>query len=76
MKKPSFSIPKGLALHALATLCIGLGCAWPLLLAMNLAASWPLCAACCALVALLFALGDCMPRLRAAVYPLLLLALA
>ena len=76
MKKPSFSIPKGLALHALATLCIGLGCAWPLLLAMNLAASWPLCAACCALVALLFALGDCVPRLRAAVYPLLLLALA
>ena len=39
MKKPSYSIPKGLALHALATLCIGLGCAWPLLLAMNLAAS-------------------------------------
>ena len=31
MKKPSFSIPKGLALHALATLCIGFGCAWPLL---------------------------------------------
>lgn len=74
MKK--FSLPKELALHALATLCIGFGCAWPLLLAMNLAASAALCAACCALVALLFALGDCMPRLRAAVYPLLLLALA
>lgn len=76
MKKPAFSLPKDLLLHALGTLCIGFGCAWPLLLAMNLAASAPLCAACCALVALLFALGDCMPRLRAAVYPLLLLALA
>ncbi|MGN0775225.1 MAG: transglutaminase family protein [Candidatus Ventricola sp.] len=76
MKTPFFSVPKGLLVHALATLCIGLGCTWPLLLAMNLAASAPLCAACCALVALLFALGDCVPRLRAAVYPLLLLALA
>lgn len=74
MKK--LSIPRNLLLHALATLCIGFGCAWPLLLAMNLAASAPLCAACCALVALLFALSDCVPRLRAAVYPLLLLSLA
>lgn len=76
MNTPFFSVPKGLLVHALATLCIGFGCTWPLLLAMNLAASAPLCAACCALVALLFALGDCMPRLRAAVYPLLLAALA
>lgn len=73
MKK--LSIPRDLLLHALSTLCIGFGCAWPLLLAMNLAASAPLCAACCALVALLFAMGDSVPRLRAAVYPLLLLGL-
>ena len=75
MNKPLFSVPKGLLLHTLITLCISFGCAWPLLLAMGLAASASLCFACCALVALLFALGDCMPRLRGAVYPLLLAAL-
>lgn len=75
MKKPLFSVPRGLVLHMLMTLCIGFGCTWPLLLAMNLAPSLPLCAACCALCTLCFALGDCIPRLRAAVYPALLLVI-
>ena len=75
MKTPFFSIPKGFLLHALTTLCIGFGCSWPLLLAMELPVSPAACAACCAAVALLFALLDCLPRLRFCAYPLLLGAL-
>ena len=48
-----------LALHALGTLAICVGLAWPLLLAMDIAASAALCLSCCAGVSLLFALGDC-----------------
>ncbi|MGN0997437.1 MAG: hypothetical protein ACI4PG_11070, partial [Candidatus Ventricola sp.] len=65
-----------LALHALGTLAISVGCAWPLLLAMDIAAPAALCVCCCAGVTLLFALGDCVPRLRAACYPLLLVSIA
>ncbi len=64
-----------LLLPALSSLCIGFGLAWPLLLALDIAAPPGLCAACCAGVALLFALGDAVPRLRALVYPALLAAL-
>lgn len=74
--KTLFSPPKDLFLHALLTLCIGFGCAWPLLLALDLAASASLCAACCAGVTLLYALGDCLPRLRPAIPMLLFAALA
>ena len=76
MKTPFFSIPKGLFLHALITLCIGFGCTWPLLPALNLTASMPLCLACCCAVTLLFSLLDCLPRLRLWACPLLLAALA
>ena len=76
MKTPFFSIPKGLVLHAVTALCIGFGCTWPLLLAMDLVSSAAFCAACCAAVTLAYALFDCVPRLRFAVYPLLLAALA
>jgi len=76
MKTPFFSIPKGLALHALITLCVGYGCAWPLLLALNLPVSASLCAICCCAVTLLFALLDCLPRLQAWAHPLLFAALA
>ena len=76
MKTPFFSPPKALLLHALTTLCIGFGCSWPLLLALNLTASPSLCAACCCAVTLLFALMECLPRLRASEYPLLLFVLA
>ncbi|MBQ7886712.1 MAG: transglutaminase domain-containing protein [Clostridia bacterium] len=75
MKTPFFSIPQSLALHAITTLCIGFGCAWPLLLAMGLPVTVGLCAACCAGVTLLYALMDCLPRLRFCAYPLLLAAL-
>ena len=74
MKIPA--LPRSLALHALTTLSIGVGCAWPLLLSMDIAASAPLCISCCAGVTLAFLLGDCLPRLRALCYPLLLLAIA
>ncbi|MBR4039430.1 MAG: transglutaminase domain-containing protein [Clostridia bacterium] len=75
MKTSFFSIPKGLALRAVTAICIGFGCTWPLLLAMDLVSSAALCASCCAFVALLYAVFDCMPRLRSAVYPLLFAAL-
>ena len=75
MKKPFFSVPRTLLLHALTTFLIGVGCVWPLALSLGLAAPLSLCAACCASVTLLFALLDCMPRLRALAYPLLLTAI-
>jgi len=75
MKTPFFSIPRHLALHTLATLCISLGGAYPLLLAMDIAASPALCAACCACAALCLMALDCLPRLRGLAYPLLLCAM-
>lgn len=75
MKTPFFSIPRGLPLHAVTTLCIGFGCTWPLLQAMDLVSSAVLCLAFCALFTLIYSLSDCIPRLRTAVYPLMLLAL-
>ena len=74
MKTPLFTLPRTLAFHALTTLCIGVGSAYPLLLALDIAAPAALCLACCAAAALLFAILDCLPRLRALGYPLLLLA--
>ena len=75
MKTPFFSIPQGLARRTLAALLIGFGCAWPLILAMDLAVPAALCAACCGAVALLYALTDCMPRLRLVGHAVLLFAL-
>lgn len=75
MKTPFFSLPRHLLLHTLSTLCIGFGCAYPLALAMHLFTPAPLCFLCCCGIALLFALLDCMPRLRALAYPLILAAI-
>ena len=75
MKKPFFSVPRTLFLHALTTFLIGAGCVWPLSLSLGRTAPLSLCAAACGAVTLLFALLDCMPRLRALAYPLLLLAI-
>lgn len=75
MKKPFFSVPRTLPLHALTTFLIGVGCVWPLSLSLGLTAPLSLCLTACGAVTLLFALLDCMPRLRALAYPLLLLAI-
>ena len=75
MKTPFFTLPRHLLLHAVSTLCIGLGCAYPLATAMHLFEPGPLCLAVCACAALFFALLDCMPRLRGIAYPLVFLAL-
>ncbi|MFR5785752.1 MAG: hypothetical protein ACLUHE_00465 [Christensenellales bacterium] len=72
MKKPFFSVPRTLPLHALTTFLIGVGCVWPLSLSLGLTAPLSLCLTACGAVTLLFALLDCMPRLRALAYPLLL----
>ncbi|MDO5385494.1 MAG: transglutaminase-like domain-containing protein, partial [Rikenellaceae bacterium] len=72
MKKTLFSVPEHWLLHALMTLCIGLGCAYPLTLSMGLTVSAGFCAACCAGVTLLFLALDCLPRLHALLYPALL----
>lgn len=75
MKKSFFSVPRTLSLHALTTFLIGVGCVWPLSLSLGLTAPLSLCLTACGAVTLLFALLDCMPRLRALAYPLLLLAI-
>lgn len=72
---PLLSVPPELWLHALITLCIGLGCAYPLSTAMGLIVSFKLCACVCCGVTLLFMLFDCLPRLHAAAYVLLLCAI-
>ena len=64
MKTPFFSIPQGFLRQLLATLLIGLGCAYPLLLCASLPVSPAFCAVCCAAVTLALSLADCMPRLR------------
>ena len=38
MKKPFFSVPRTLILHALTTFLIGVGCVWPLSLSLGLTA--------------------------------------
>lgn len=75
MKKSFFSVPRTLPLHALTTFLIGVGCVWPLSLSLGLTAPLSLCLTACGAVTLLFALLDCMPRLRALAYLLLLLAI-
>ena len=75
MKTRFFSPPKGLLLHTLMTACIGAGLTLPLLDAMQLAAPLALCAGACAAMALLLAALDCVPKLRALAYPLMLGAL-
>lgn len=75
MKKSFFSVPRTLPLHTLTTFLIGMGCVWPLSLSLGLTAPLSLCLTACGAVTLLFALLDCMPRLRALAYPLLLLAI-
>lgn len=76
MKKPLFALPQGLAMRVLITLCVGVGCAYPLLLALEMPNAFPLCMAVCAGAALLMAALECIPRLRGLFYPLLLLAMA
>lgn len=75
MKARFFSPPKGLLLHTVMTACIGAGLTLPLLDAMQLAAPFSLCAAASIATALLLAALDCVPRLRALAYPLMLGAL-
>ena len=70
MKTPFFALPRRLLLHTVSTLCIALGCAYPLCRALHLFSPLPVCAAVCTGAALFFALRDCLPRLR----PLLTLA--
>ncbi len=65
-----------LALHTLSTFLIGVGCAYPLALSLGLNTPFVLCAACCALSSLVFALLDCVPRIRFLGYPLLFAAIA
>ncbi|MBR5560156.1 MAG: transglutaminase domain-containing protein [Clostridia bacterium] len=71
-KTPFFAPPKRLLLHALIALLTGLGCAWPLLSALSVAAPFSLCLAVCAGTAAALALLDCLPKLHLARYPLLL----
>lgn len=75
MKKPFFSPPADVLMHALTTLLAGLGCVLPLAMAMGLTATHALMLGTCAAVTLLFSLLDCVPRLRSLAYPLLLAAL-
>lgn len=72
MKTPFFAPPKRLLLHALIALLTGLGCAWPLLSALSVAAPFSFCLAVCAGTAAALALLDCLPRLHLMRYPLLL----
>lgn len=76
MNKPFFVLPQGLAMRVLITLCVGVGCAYPLLLALGLPVSLPLCLAVCVGAALLLAALECMPRLRRLYAPLVLFAMA
>lgn len=68
--------PRMLALHALSTFLIGVGCTYPLSLSLGLTAPVSLSVLCCALVTLLFAGFDCIPRLRALAYPVLFACMA
>ena len=76
MKTRFFTLPKRLVLHTVQTACIGAGLALPLLEAMQLAAPVSLCFGACCAAALVIAAFECMPKLRALLYPLLLAAAA
>ena len=76
MKTPLFSPPKRWLLQGLITLLTGIGCAYPLLLTLGIPSPLLLCAAAAAGTALAFGLLDCIPRLHALSYPLLLIATA
>ena len=71
-KQPFFVKPKDALFTLAMTFLTGLGTACPLALAMGLHAPLLRCAMLCGGAALLFTLFDCMPRLRALSYPLLL----
>lgn len=75
MNNKFFCVPQHWLLHAVMTLCIGAGCAYPLALSMNLTVTAGFCLACCAAVTLLFLLLDCIPRLHALAYPTVFAAL-
>ena len=76
MKKPFFRLPKDAPANALLAFLAGSGISLALCAALGLTASWGFIFAVCGSAALLFALLDCMPLLRFAVYPALLAALS
>lgn len=76
MNTPFFAPPKRLLLHALIALLTGLGCTYPLLTALHIAAPFSFCLAVCLGTAAVLALLDCFPRLHLLRYPLLLGAIA
>lgn len=76
MKQPFFTFPRALAMQAIMTLCIGLGCAYPLLAAMGIPIAFSHAAALCAAITAFLSAFRCLPRLRFLSYPLLLAALA
>jgi len=75
MKQPFFTFPRSLPMQAIMTLCIGLGCAYPLLAAMGIPVAFSHAAAVCAAVTALLSAGRCLPIIRFLCYPLLLGAL-
>ena len=76
MKQPFFTFPRALAMQAIMTLCIGLGCAYPLLAAMGIPIAFSHAAALCAAITAFLSAFRCLPRLQFLSYPLLLAALA
>lgn len=75
MKTPLFSPASHLPLRLLVTLLTGFGCAYPLLLTLEVASPLRLCLIICALTSLALTALDCLPRLRALAYPLMLAAM-
>lgn len=76
MKTRFFNLPKGILLHTIQTACIGAGMTLPLLEALQLAAPFSLCMTACFVSSLVISAFECVPRLRALLYPLLLGAAA
>ena len=76
MRQPLFRPSAQAFLRALTTLCVALGCVFPLAQSLGLTASARYCALCCAGVAALFLLLDFMPRLSALAYPIAFLLIA
>ncbi|MBP3657653.1 MAG: transglutaminase domain-containing protein, partial [Clostridia bacterium] len=76
MRTRFFTLPRRWAVDMAATFCVGLGCAYPLALAFGLIADPVRCAMICAAAALVYLLADCMPRLRALAWPVILAAMA
>ena len=76
MKKPFFSLPPDVWLNLLITHAAGIGCTLPLCLALGLTIPFRLILMLCGGIALVFALFDCIPRLRALPYALILAAVA